>query len=866
MVSATNERTRDGIKNALAWAKREAALNLKDLVRRPRVEILPALLNLPLAGVVLYLVLANDEYWDEINSIGGLIFGTSGDLDFVSIMLVLSIVVGAISIAYVAFTLASVKFGHCIAFHIIPSVFLGIVSILFMVVFTMNDWLTFSSLYNMLGREIGRIVYVIVAILFMMLGTLLIIGLPILWHLDIAGKGTTDREGVTGRTRPKIMAGLTLAGCLAGMPFYLQLLFGHPAHLLWESVTFGYYWDPMLVLVHAGAAIMVPLVLIINATRNAPKKGKIGGKQHLVIVFWGIFFGLQCLSLLLLGMVNGYDVTAFNLLSFVTLGEAIVSGFTILEQRLAVNFHQNGKKKPLFVRPVLLLLLFLPFSWLVFLQPFVQTPPRPRLPTFHPDPVKNDYAGLTSTQKLLFDEYMNQTYPVGTQPANVLTGSQSTRTMARLASGLLFRNGTGDVADAVEIIEWLLGLQNTNEVDAMYGSWMTSINNDNHDQNWREFVGCELLLILERHEAKLNATLVSKIEHALLMAAEGAMRRDVGPGYTNIAVMSALLMERAGHDNGRRDIEAAGLEKAWQVFLMFNRNHSFSEYNSPTYDGVTMAALAMWRELGASEEIRTIGALMERDAWHEIANRYHAGLRTMVGPFFRSYGMDMNAYNSIIGIWIALALDDASVAPLPRKTHPMYFELSNIFNAVQLGHAVPAVVKDALSSFSGPRHLVRHVPQDNSLLSFTYTVTMTLKEHWMMGGVSGKGREWGQFKPGTIYWNVSSTGDLAWMLVPGNGFHSVSVDDTTMTIGRLDGGTGITMYFNAKNIDPANFTTSTWMLPGMTLSVDASPSAISAAAVNAGWFKTAFSIAEGVDTIIQVNCTVPVLHVVPQIA
>jgi len=260
-----------------------------------------------------------------------------------------------------------------------------------------------------------------------------------------------------------------------------------------------------------------------------------------------------------------------------------------------------------------------------------------------------------------------------------------------------------------------------------------------------------LILVMERHQVKLHPVLVSRIEEKLILCAESAYNINERPTYTNMALMGTIVMAWVGVHADRTELRDAGIRKAWGVFLLFQRNNTFSEFNSPTYGGVDMVAITMWREFGPTETMRRMGAIMEQGFWKEISAFYHAGFKNLVGPYFRKYGMDMHSYTAILGIWIALLIDNLAKAPLPASID---FENSNIFSAVQVGHSVPSLdVLQEFTEFSGSRYLERRVPSDISNIGKEYKVTAMLHPDWMMGGVSGRVYAGGQFATGTLTWN-----------------------------------------------------------------------------------------------------------------
>jgi hypothetical protein len=79
-----------------------------------------------------------------------------------------------------------------------------------------------------------------------------------------------------------------------------------------------------------------------------------------------------------------------------------------------------------------------------------------------------------------------------------------------------------------------------------------------YDPNWREFIGTQLVQIVEEFSELIGSTIVTQIEDSLELAAVGSMRRNgsypegdnLTPGYSNPALMRAWYIAWLGH---RRD-------------------------------------------------------------------------------------------------------------------------------------------------------------------------------------------------------------------------------------------------------------------------------------------------------------------------
>ncbi len=430
---------------------------------------------------------------------------------------------------------------------------------------------------------------------------------------------------------------------------------------------------------------------------------------------------------------------------------------------------------------------------------------------------KYTYHSLTGYELSLFEGFIASAFPEGKTVSQILTGQASLRSETRLAQALLFRNNQGDRDHAVEILKWILKNQHTDEASENFGLWKTNVEKDRLDQNWREFIGCDLIIIYQEYKHLLPPDVLADIRTGLIRAAKGALKRNVGADYTNISIMSAFLMDYAGNTFQMEDLKAAGLKKALEISHLWHRHQTFSEYNSPTYYGVTLIGLALWREL-ASEQIKEMGIKLEATLWNEIATNYNPKLKNLVGPYFRSYGMDMKKYCSITGIWIAIALDDGKLAPLPVVNGAKMEEMSNLSPILHLGLAIPKTVMSELKVFT-PRQKIDRMVFSKMAGDTLKHITAIVNSEWMMGGLWGNRRIWNQVKAGTIHWN-NPEGESEWLMVPGDGKTNVRVTNAGMYIYLAnEKSNDFSIYVYAKELSDSNFTLDTWKFPSMKLGI-----------------------------------------------
>ena len=238
-----------------------------------------------------------------------------------------------------------------------------------------------------------------------------------------------------------------------------------------------------------------------------------------------------------------------------------------------------------------------------------------------------------------------------------------------------------------------------------------------YDPNWRQFVGTTFRLI----EKAFGLDLHEPIE--LAIAGEPIDR--VAPRYSNIALMKAWLEQDEAY--------------ASEIVDAFNAHGAFSEYNSPTYYGIDLYALALWRLHPPTPKFRTWAAQVERDLWRDIARWFHPGLRNLCGPYSRAYGMDMTSYVALLGMWLPEPV-------LPALDSPF-------------GHSHDLLLAPVVELLGGgPKHVEWESITDDRVASGW------LGDDVMMGGEEGGHyRAEGQYHPATVHW--AATNGTDWLRV-----------------------------------------------------------------------------------------------------
>src|SRR6185295_8480068 len=163
------------------------------------------------------------------------------------------------------------------------------------------------------------------------------------------------------------------------------------------------------------------------------------------------------------------------------------------------------------------------------------------------------------------------------------------RETAWYALGLLLRDAPGDRARACRAIECVLAYQFDAPGKPYHGTWYRSPHEPpppenpvvwrNYDPNWREFIGTTLALALLEYEARLPAELVRRIDVALRRAIIGTLERNVPASYSNIALMTAFLLQFGADRFGEPDWASAAERLAAEIQARFRAHATFDEYN-----------------------------------------------------------------------------------------------------------------------------------------------------------------------------------------------------------------------------------------------------------------------------------------------
>jgi hypothetical protein len=225
-----------------------------------------------------------------------------------------------------------------------------------------------------------------------------------------------------------------------------------------------------------------------------------------------------------------------------------------------------------------------------------------------------------------------------------LTGGfvHPTRDSLNYALGLLDTGKPEHLERAVAIVRRVVALQDTDPARRTYGIWSWFMEEpldkmSPPDWNWADFNGVTLLQIARDHRGRLPADLARAVEASIVHAARSIRKRNVGPHYTNIAIMGTYVTLVAGELLDLPEFRQYGLERLQRFHAYTLENGSFEEYNSPTYTVIALLELSRLQAHVQAPAARPLIDELVRRAWTEIATHFHAPTRQWGGPHSRAY-------------------------------------------------------------------------------------------------------------------------------------------------------------------------------------------------------------------------------------
>ncbi len=200
-----------------------------------------------------------------------------------------------------------------------------------------------------------------------------------------------------------------------------------------------------------------------------------------------------------------------------------------------------------------------------------------------------------------------------------------------------------------------------------------------YDPNWRQFLGCILAMCAIHHASVIPEPTHVAIDAALMRCVHGEPEERIAPWYTNPNLMHAWLLGHVGTRTRDAGLLRAGERRRALIVERFDRHGDIDEYNSPTYDGIDLWALALWVMHPPTGAFRASGGVIIERMAERIGTLFHPRFGATAGPYIRAYGLQPQRYVSLAGLCTYLAgaparsVLPAAISPDTVHVHDLYF-------------------------------------------------------------------------------------------------------------------------------------------------------------------------------------------------
>jgi hypothetical protein len=307
-----------------------------------------------------------------------------------------------------------------------------------------------------------------------------------------------------------------------------------------------------------------------------------------------------------------------------------------------------------------------------------------------------------------------------------------------------------------------------------------------YDPNWREFVGTQLIQIVEEFSDLIGTDLVDKICQALEIQAVGAMRRNgtvdgdnLVTAYTNPGLMRAFTVGWIGARTNNQTLIDFANSHASDIYQVFTAGSDvFGEFNAPTYYGIDVWALAASIKYGRPGQFLTTKApFMLQALWKDVTESYNAYLGNMAGPYDRANARDMTQDSAALALWFwGLVGSDKAPCPNLRQANLEYDAAEGASMALVMSTVVdniPASILESLTKAPEEQRVINKEIHENLNGSGTRFSTSWISKS---GSVMAGGIEQNettvrsqQFVPAIVHW----ASDAEHKPFPFNGYFSL---------------------------------------------------------------------------------------------
>jgi len=195
---------------------------------------------------------------------------------------------------------------------------------------------------------------------------------------------------------------------------------------------------------------------------------------------------------------------------------------------------------------------------------------------------------------------------------------------------------------AFKVIEAVVKAQDTVRANNTYGIWPYYFEEPldqmyKPDWNWADFISVQLLEAYMRFYETIPSDLLDKMESSIIHASYSIKKRDVKPGYTNIAIMGTLVTHLAGHLFDNQELKDYADMRMKRFYDYTKKLGGFVEYNSPTYTRVALDELVRMKQYILDPATLEMVDFCYSTGWKVLATHFHSPSGQLCGPHSRSY-------------------------------------------------------------------------------------------------------------------------------------------------------------------------------------------------------------------------------------
>ncbi|MFB0523584.1 MAG: hypothetical protein ACETV1_07500 [Candidatus Bathyarchaeia archaeon] len=207
---------------------------------------------------------------------------------------------------------------------------------------------------------------------------------------------------------------------------------------------------------------------------------------------------------------------------------------------------------------------------------------------------------------------------------------------------------SGEVEKAERIIRKVLTAQEVHEGNIHFGNFKWIYEDDMvTDLNAVQFVLQSLLTIYKLYLDKLSEEIKGEMRRSIGFGLRELENLDVDLSYTNITLLEIMNLIVGGELLNQPHFAERGYRKL-DSWIDYTNRFGIREYNSPTYTGVDLGALASISMFSENEEVRLKAKLAEERLWLDVATHYHKPSHQIAGPHSRAYPGDIMGRPGIV--------------------------------------------------------------------------------------------------------------------------------------------------------------------------------------------------------------------------